>query len=484
MDHKTWMALSLVDLNKEHYVFRCASSEFKSLYDASMRHLVVRQPPKSEAEKIAEDWLTWKSPPRVYDFDACDRLVKAAINLTSIKVDWSCPTPFLRVLAALTNPSKLLRLSIIKLTSSDDSDDSDFAPMRALVNLVELELNECEMTCDFAEALAHLTQLRRLDLSRIHFGTRLPERRPYEPMALRPLTTLTSLRLWRCSISSDTLQSLSALTNLTSLSVNDTTPLPKKSVNTPSFRSSFRSSLSALTRLVHLDLSDFVSVELLPVIGSLTRLADLRLLDFDTATDSLAPALRELTALTRLSLEYSHGGERAACFAPALTVLTGLVELGLAWNHFGPDGAMRLAWSLPALKRLRVLNLNGGDFYPEGAAALAPALATMTGLEQLSLDECCLRSLAALAPAFGSMSGLTSLSLNDNLLEDADVALLLRHLTPLTRLRRVDLHNNGLSFNSETDTEGIMSISTIESIGRLYEAIPGLGIYCSEYNRS
>ena len=100
----------------------------------------------------------------------------------------------------------------------------------------------------------------------------------------------------------------------------------------------------------------------------------------------IAPALKELKALTHLVLSNNAmGPEGAKSLAPALKELKTLTHLVLANNAMGPEGAKSLAEALKELKALTYLVLENNAMGPEGAKSLAEALKELKALTYLGL---------------------------------------------------------------------------------------------------
>ena len=326
-------------------------------------------------------------------FSRCTVLSRTAFTaltaLTSLSITAGY---FVADVSALSGLSRLAQLSVVGV--GDFGSGALAQPLSVLTTLTALHL-ECMhdalsswAVAQLSPALAGLSRLASLELR----ASNLSDHNDAElTAALSGSTALSRLTLscgWRSetglSAIASTLTRLSQLAHL-ELRYPELAGVP-----------ALAPSLSHLTTLTLLDLTGGRghrlpdTVALAAALGSLSRLESLSLDEVIPrgagGAAALAPPLRQLTALTALTLKCCRLRDPGAtALAPALSCLSHLVALDLCRNRFGAAGAAALAPPLRRLAALTLLDLSGNDFCTTGVQHLAPSLALLTALRQLRL---------------------------------------------------------------------------------------------------
>lgn len=203
------------------------------------------------------------------------------------------------------------------------------------------------------------------------------------------------------------------------------------------------SQLTTLTRLrldvvVHDDLINTEDVCALSCLAPLTRLQTLAINVpmFVEGAQAMAPALLQLRALTELDLSRSRLWSGLGFLAPSLQSLTGLRRLNLGGNDLGAHIAQ-----LRLLPYLEELNINENNLRSSGAS-VAAALLHVPGLTQINLsDHFTDDDLEHIVGALASLSRLQVLWF-DVRASCALPQLLTRHLQAgrLAALKRLELY--------------------------------------------
>lgn len=192
------------------------------------------------------------------------------------------------------------------------------------------------------------------------------------PRGISRLTSFTKLRL-SCLASFDGLQQLASLGHLQELSFGQ---VWLEAADEPE-GSPGLATLSAMTHLRSLSLSNTNMAALPPEVPALTRLTAPLLSGNDFETEDSLAGVERLTALRRLSLRDCG----LARVTPQLSVLTSLEHLNLEGNglqhDFEAEDSLAGVERLAALRRLNLRQC--------GLAHLPPQLSGLTSLERVFL---------------------------------------------------------------------------------------------------
>ena len=94
----------------------------------------------------------------------------------------------------------------------------------------------------------------------------------------------------------------------------------------------------------------------------------------------------QCTQISASRLGYPHS-QHLPCVLDAQALPAGVEDLGLALNEVSAEGAADLAPALRGLRRLRRLSLRENELGNEGAASIAQALAATSTLEMLDMTQ-------------------------------------------------------------------------------------------------
>ena len=158
---------------------------------------------------------------------------------------------------------------------------------------------------------------------------------------------------------------------------------------------------------------------------------------------ALAKALEglvELECLCLLEADLGAGGGHAIAEWLGRAAATGLRKLELGGNDLGADACKVAASALSRFGALQRLGLSGNNAGEEAGVALGQAVARLTVLAVLDLCENDLgaNACAAVAESLPMLTGLRELRLADTRLRAADWAPVAASLRGLTRLARLD----------------------------------------------
>ena len=228
--------------------------------------------------------------------------------------------------------------------------------------------------------------------------------------------------------------------------------------------------LGMITSLHSLDLrgihvaSEWEMVAVARALGSLTRLTQLQLRDWDADecgigpdgvveadrfpdfADALALALSRLARLVRLSLaDPVRWAVDAVIFAPALRPLMGLMDLSLGWSVVGAASIALMRTTLHGLASLTRLVLSTHNLSEAGARPLVSGLRALTGLVDLRVIDTNMdpEAVTMLAEALHGRSRLQRLELQGLIVSAAGEAALVASLLGLTGLSCLQLEGAG-----------------------------------------
>ena len=286
-------------------------------------------------------------------------------------------------------------------------DDVEYLTL--LPNLTDLNLKHNHLVPEnMLHRLSGLTTLLKLDLGYDNLG-------PGAMEFLSSLTGLLSLELSGNSVGSDGVAHLTTLANLEHLGLKSASMKSGQSIQ----------SLTALPNLTSLDLEDneFQHVDA-KHFSVMTNLTSLNLWGCEILNEG-AQYLAGLTNLTTLNLRTNNIGYSGA---KHLAKMANLTHLNIGFNNLGCEGVQ----ALTGLTSLKYLNMECNDLCYDGMECLT----TLTNLTDLDVTNNSLGPRATLY--LTGLTNLTSLSLERNDLGSDGI----RHLTTLTNLTTLNLDTN------------------------------------------
>jgi Ran GTPase-activating protein (RanGAP) involved in mRNA processing and transport len=203
-------------------------------------------------------------------------------------------------------------------------------------------------------------------------------------------------------------------------------------------------------RLQALDLgNNGGAMHLAPQIATLTALQHLNLSAThlsDGDVPALAPHLVPLTSLQRLDMHNNNVFTAgAAALGPVIACLSRLSHLNLCGSGLGDDGTATLAPHLAHHPTLCYLNLNGNGIGAAGVTVLLSHVSALNGLHlELNRNEIDASASDAIAGLLRKCGRLDALLLAHNAVYTHGAVQLLKSLTALPTLRRLDLNANGI----------------------------------------
>lgn len=315
---------------------------------------------------------------------------------------------------------------------------------------LKLTLADADLSLDLAQALSHLTCLKRLYIGSDQM---LPAVSGALMGSLACLVSLESLSLPANGLQSKGGVLAAALSCLTRLShVN----LSHGHLNCQDAQQLAPVLQQVSGTLRHLDLSSNsfgadAALALSTALESCTVLCALCIGDnhvHSAGLQWLLPAIGKLRGLEHLDLEDMDMGPAAARqLASTLSRLTNLQWLSIASNNFDASSASTLAPALQSLLALCRLDASRQPWTVAGIGALLPALQHLPSLVELILGGCALgRSAAAEMASVGLPRSLTSLDLQANCLGPAGAEHLTAALLSIKpcKLQSLNVEDNGL----------------------------------------
>ncbi|KAG0349139.1 hypothetical protein BG005_011129, partial [Podila minutissima] len=195
----------------------------------------------------------------------------------------------------------------------------------------------------------------------------------------------------------------------------------------------------------------------------------------DDRTLALAQALKTISTLTTLNLDYNNIGDNGAqLLSEALKTNSTLTTLKLQRNSIGLNGSQALAQALKTNSILTTLNLWGNSIGDDGAQALARTLKTNTTLTTLYLASNSIGDDGAqvLAQALKTNSTLTTLNLASNSIGDDGAQALAQALKTNSTLTNLDLWGNSIgSHGAQVLAQALKTNSTLTTLHLASNAI-------------
>ncbi len=308
----------------------------------------------------------------------------------------------------------------------------DISDLAYFTNLVELDLSKNDIM-DIG-VLAKLTKLTSLSLQSNDIEDFAP---------LSALVDLTDLKISVNRNASKDLDSLSGLTNLTSLIISDVTNI---------------SAIAMLTKLEHLTVTGSPYLESIEALGSLVNLKTLNLTGSYSQVEN-----KDLTPLSKLPNLYSVDFEFCYVDIEEVGKLTQVRELNLDENNINEISP------LANLKNLEVLKIGQTTNGMSNRISDLTPLESLTNLRILEITNCQISDISPLQ----NLTNLKELNLSNNYITDITP---LENLTDLTYLM---LHHNDIEnfdvFRNHVNLKGISFNSKQEEMeNTLQEWIPSL----------
>ncbi|MEM7016698.1 MAG: hypothetical protein AAF512_05070, partial [Pseudomonadota bacterium] len=259
------------------------------------------------------------------------------------------------------------------------------------------------------------------------------------PASINTLTGLASLRLFINPLLSGTIPDLSALTNLTVLTLSGN----QLSGTIPD--------LSALTNLTLLQLNANQLTGPIPDLSTLTNLTNLQL-----ENNQLTGSIPDLSALSQLVNLRLFENQLSGTIPASINALTNLTNLEL-WSN-------QLSGPIPDLSALA--NLTNLELQDNQLSGEIPDLSALTNLTGLSLN---INQLSGRIPDVSALTDLTFLGFAANQLTGS-----IPDLSTLTNLTILQLHLNQLT-GTIPDLSGLTKLHTLNlSANQLSGPIPDL----------
>ena len=349
-----------------------------------------------------------------------------------------------------------------------------------------------EGTLEVAKALRNITSLKILVLE----GDGIPKESFSQlALALKSNKHLEKLRLLSNNLqlsAIDILQSLSTISELKSLNINDNQITEEAGETLASVVSHNKNLeelylsgnnlgeglLSVMKALRHIkslkklslgnnDISKEVSGELACAIKANEYLEEIGLFASNLKSSAII-VLRSLTTISTLkylNINNNHITEEAAeALASVILHNTGLEEIDISNNNLG-EGTLKVAKALRRITSLRSLDFGNNNISKAAAGDLALAIKSNKHLEKLCLHDNNLNSSAIdILESLSTISSLKFLNVNNNQIGEAggkELALVIKNNT---RLRELYFRHNNIQNSVMEISEALQSISTIDTL--------------------
>ena len=349
-----------------------------------------------------------------------------------------------------------------------------------------------EATLEVAKALRNITSLKILVLE----GDGIPKE-SFSQLALALKSNKHLEKLWLLSnnlqlSAIDILQSLSTISELKSLNINDNQITEEAGEILASVVSHNKNLeelylsgnnlgeglLSVMKALQHIkslkklslgnnNISEEVSDELACAIKANKYLEEIGLFASNLKSSAII-VLRSLTTIStlkNLNINNNHITEEATeALASVILHNTGLEEIDISNNNLG-EGTLKVAKALQRITSLRSLDFGNNNISKAAAGDLALAIKSNKHLEKLCLHDNNLHSSAIdILKSLSTISSLKFLNVNNNQIGEAggkELALVIKNNT---RLRELYFRHNNIQNSVMEISEALQSISTIDTL--------------------